>query len=182
MKRHHFTLTELLTVIAIIAILAGIGVPATVAGLRKAAKGQAKHDCSIIRLALEQYMNTYVSFKKLESQTGGETPEVTKVTETIDGKSCSWYTFDTSAGTVMNALTGTQNAQLNPRGIKFLDKRPDAADSAWLDPWGHVYHVIVVAPGGEKAKYDGQVLNGRVFVYSDGLTANTSDDIKSWSN
>ena len=175
MKRHHFTLTELLTVIAIIAILAGIGVPATVAGLRKAAKGEAKHDCGSIRLALEQYMNTYGSFKKLG---------IAATSETIEETSYSFYTFNTSAGDIMNALTGTKGTA-NPRGIKFLDKRPDAADSAWLDPWGNPYHVRLVLPGSDTVPWNGQKLNGRIFVYSDGLNTAASayqDDIKSWSN
>lgn len=172
MKRHHFTLTELLTVIAIIAVLAGIAVPATISGMRKAAKGEAKHDCGVIRLALEQYLNTYGSFRKLG---------ISASSETAGEDSFSFYAFDTSAGDVMNALTGTKGTA-NPRGIKFMDKRPEATDSAWLDPWGNPYHVRLVLPGGDTVPWNGQKLNGRVFVYSDGLTANTSDDIKSWSN
>jgi prepilin-type N-terminal cleavage/methylation domain-containing protein len=182
MKKRNFTLTELLTVIAIISILAGLSMGGIAMARKKARETEAKSECASLKTALLSYKQNNTTFKKLTV--------LDSVEEKTDG-GCKYYYFTTDNEHVMKVLTGDPidtDRAANPRKIKYLDSRATGTESwKWLDPWDEPYHVYFVAPGKSKivdplGDDATQLLNGEIFIYSTGTdtTAKTTDDIKSW--
>ena len=155
MRRHSderaFTLMELLVVITLIAILAGIGVPAFTAVMESARKTQAKNEEQQIVAAVNAFYTDY-----------GKYPLVTADT-TINGTSAPsngdlFFTLrGVSGGVNLNSAVNTRaivfiqppvsKDQTNPRsGIKTLN-------SIWYDPWGSPYNVMI------DGNYDNQLAN-----------------------
>ena len=65
--RKCFTLVELLVVAGIIALLAGLILPAVIGGAQQGRITQAKSDMNAIQMALSQMDQTYNRILKLES-------------------------------------------------------------------------------------------------------------------
>src|SRR5437868_909281 len=168
MRRHSdgwaFTLMELLVVITLIAILAGIGVPAFTAVMESARKTQAKNEEQQIVAAVNAFYTDY-----------GKYPLVTADT-TINGTSAPsngdlFFTLrGVSGGVNLNSAVNTRaivfiqppvsKDQTNPRsGIKTLN-------SIWYDPWGSPYNVMI------DGNYDNTLANpytdqpGGQFLYN----------------
>lgn len=137
-KRSAFTLIELLTVIAIIAILAGLLFPAIRSALRKAEVAQAKTDIKAIETAIRGYYTEY-----------GKIP----VKDADQGIADKYYdeTNQKQILYTLRAVASGDNAAnvLNPRKIPFLDNpsRKGAIPNsgtladAYTDPWGKVYYI-----------------------------------------
>jgi prepilin-type N-terminal cleavage/methylation domain-containing protein len=146
-----FTLTELLTVISIIAILTSLLVAVVGAARESARRAAAKADVMNIVAAVNAYYREY-GFYPLPRTNN---PEVTEVTFTIDNSDLFYTLRAIPQGANTNDL-------LNPRRIAFLEA-PEARNPAnprngiatgnWLDPWGRqagkpesgVYHVRIDA-------------------------------------
>ena len=118
-----FTLIELLIVIAIIAILAGLAFPAVNGALTSARKAQARNDVAQLAAAIKAFQLEY-----------GRLPSTIANTDTAAAANA----------TVVSALTST-NA-LNPRGVAFIEVNPyrkgkggTNSSGAYLDPWGMEY-------------------------------------------
>lgn len=182
MKKRNFTLVELLTVIAIISILAGLSMGGIAMARKKAHETAAKNECASIKAALLMYKQNNTTFKKLSV--------LDSVEEKTDG-GCKYYYFTTDNEHVMKALAGEPmdgDRAANPRKIKYLDQRTKGTEPwQWLDPWNNPYHVLFVAPGKNKIvdplqDDETKLLNGEIFIYSVGAdgTVKTVDDIKSW--
>ena len=204
-----FTLVELLTVIAIIAILMGLLFPAMGIVREQAKKAEAKTACTAIVAACKAYNTEY-----------GKYPTVGKSTAT---PADLWF-GETGATADNSVLFTTLRAKpttpdYNPRRIVFFEGKDAsnkdvpkggfaAADSkgivgAFYDPWGKQYNVIL------DADYDNVIIivpysdfNGATkgpqtgcvaFCYGkDGILgststggyykkdSNTSDDVISW--
>lgn len=128
-KKNAFTLVELLTVIAIIAILMGLLFPTIGAVKESGRKTQAKNDTVQLANAIKNFYTEY-----------GEYP---------DGLTGSPATLPVE---VLEALMGTTaGATINPRRTVFIEV-PDAKgrgevrmggyyEGKWLDPWGGEYRV-----------------------------------------
>lgn len=142
-NRNAFTLIELLTVIAIIGILAGITFGITKGVNERAAINQARTELSALATALENYKRQYGDYP----QTGPD-PGTAATTVTI--------TVGDPAAQFLNALSGKLGPTLkNISGKNFVElgrftleteNLPDPAATnavsvanAFLDPWGRRY-------------------------------------------
>lgn len=83
MKHRLFTLVELLTVIAVIAILAGIAVPVVVGMQSKGRETSARADMNAIKMALTQFKADYSVWPQI-SYTGNAISNFSDINETGD--------------------------------------------------------------------------------------------------
>lgn len=149
MKRKCFTLVELLAVIAIIGILAGILIPALGGAQLRGKITQAKSDMRTIETALEAFA----------ADNGGR----------YTGNNYQWNNkTQTKVGTKFLRVTDPQNILLelcdpensgvnctsNRRKIRYLDPSQNytgnTADPLWLDPWGGAYTILLCMDGSGK--------------------------------
>jgi len=152
-KRAGFTLVELIVVIAIIGLLAGVLLPALSSSRTTAKKTQARAEMDQIEVAWEAYLLEYRKF-----------PD-TVITEMGDD--------------AIRILRG--DVAENPLRIIFMDFQQNKA-GAFRDPWGQVYHVELDVDGDDFVTVNGETLPMTVAVWSDGPDGQpkTSDDIHKW--
>lgn len=140
-----FTLIELLTVIAIIGILAAITLTVSSGVKTRAAMSRARVELAVIAQALENYKRQYGDYPQTGGVTAAEADSLPKIGS---------ITAASSQGQLFNALAGKLSPKLAPLNSKvFIDlsqftlERPDApdpsnttaVDNALLDPWGRRY-------------------------------------------
>ena len=149
-RSHGFTLVELLTVIAIIAILMGLLFPAIGVVKEQARKAEAKTTCTAIVAAVKAYNTEYGKFPNPTGTTTAPTADV------IVGGGTT-----TSNVSLFETLRARPSAvTLNPRKIVFFEGK-DASNSdapksgfatkdvnsiktgAFVDPWGTEYGVAI---------------------------------------
>jgi len=151
-RKAAFTLAELLLVIVIIVILAGLTFPAFQGVLERAKKVQAKNDLTQIVTAVNAFYTEY-----------GKYPLVTDDTP-IANTADLFYTLRAVASGA-NALVNGVPA-INPRAIVFISP-PDVKNAGnprsgigittgvgqWYDPWGTPYAIEI------DGNYDNQITN-----------------------
>lgn len=160
-RTHAFTLIELLTVIAIIAILAGLLFPAIQSSMKKAEGAKAQTAIHSLATALSAY---YTEYGKWPIAYAGAVPaqyedfivdhNLIALLSGQDPSSASYLPtpnpialMDTS-NDGLNYGPSTGTVQGNPRKIVFLEfKQADIKSSAsidnkgfFADPWGKPYH------------------------------------------
>lgn len=157
-SRSAFTLVELLTVIAIIAVLMGILFPTIGAAIESAKKTQAKNDELQIVNAVKAYYTEYGKYPVLSTEQGTDK---------------EFKAGGTSTDNLLNVLrangqgrdnpTGPDN--LNPRRIVFLEvpnvkvdtagkrKNGVGGDGIFYDPWGNAYSIKI------DSNYDNNLTN-----------------------
>lgn len=181
MKKSAFTLVEMLTVIAIIAVLAGITIPAVVMVRGKAKIATASNEVNQIKLALEGYRSNYnqsLPYGMMTANGALLDPDDYASTK-------SEYTE------FMRMLCGepATGSRFNTRKLALLIKRAKDSDlfawgdaAAWLDPWEHPYQIVLAAPGNKSVVINSETLYGDIFVYSAGPDGifNNDDDVLSW--
>lgn len=133
-SRRAFTLIEMLTVIAIIAVLVSLLSSALGVARDSARRTQAKQDLLQMVAAAQSYYVDYGIYP-IKPQAAGEGTEVTFTTDNSD----VFYTLTATADGV------NSNNFLNPRQTIYLDI-PQVQDSGhprrglsrgiWYDPWG----------------------------------------------
>ena len=159
-----FTLVELLVVISIIGMLAGlmsVAIPKAMEGGKKAkAKGE---------------LNAIVSAVKAYKQEYGRLPG--SVTATSD------TTFeDANSKSLLSALGGAINASVeNPKAVRFLEGA--STDGTMKDPWGTQYLVIVDTDESNSMTYQSKAISISVLAVSFGkdkkqdTTPGSGDDV-----
>jgi len=144
-NRDAFTLLELIVVIAIIVVLAGLLFPAVQSILDRAKKVQAKNDLTQIVTAVNAFYTEY-----------GRYPT------TVTGADASYGVGFTSSKVLFDELRA-KTATLNTRQIVFISPPEDGSqanpkgkigsDGQFHDPWGTAYGISI------DADYDNQVPN-----------------------
>lgn len=151
-KKRYFTLVELLVVVGIVVILAGLVLPAVIGGAQQGRITQAKSDMKAIQMALAQMDQTYGRILVAESNGKFKFSNVTDNISPIDdtgnslstkyvvlGKKSTGANTDKINGEALQQkhedaynsfiaeITGTNNVgqKHNPRKIKFLDPNPN---------------------------------------------------------
>lgn len=138
-RRRAFTLIELLTVMAIIGVLAGITFGVVRGVQERAAISQARSELATLAQALEAYKKQY-----------GDYPQ----TGSSGGNSGATATATSVEGQLFNALMGKLGPKLDPiQGKQFIEASkfslqttnlPSAGNTtsvanAFVDPWGRMY-------------------------------------------
>ena len=117
-----FTLIELLTVIAVIGVLAGLLMVAVTAARDKARRTKAMGETRELAKAWKSYWVLY-------------------------GDSLGWPVGYGGSNVLMNAaamkilLAAEDDVTWNPQGIIFIDAPPDATVNGFRDPWNNLYTV-----------------------------------------
>lgn len=163
-----FTLIELLTVIAIIAILMGILFPVIAAVKEGARRTQAKNDVQQIVAAVNHYYTEYGKYPSLEVKSTAATADAA-TQDVFVGEKSDDATPKGNNSLLFYTLRGIPKApndehRLNPRKIEFFQaksvKNPEAPSGGFLDkevggskgdskvgcffdPWGKQYFVMI---------------------------------------
>lgn len=197
MKHRLFTLVELLTVIAVIAILAGIAVPVVVGMQSKGRETSARADMNAIKMALTQFKADYSIFPvatpspaddtrlKAAFKSGDSTTDDT----TNDGMIAELTTIKTTPGSgdVPDSVT---SFTYNKKKRKYLDApakpvTPVVGTKGFmkLDPWGRRYNIAMDTDYNKKLVLKKEFLGtdadetivGDIAIYSYGTAEDDGD-------
>ena len=176
-QRFHFTMIELLVVVGIIALLAGLITPAAIYAQRQGRITQAQSDMRSILMALANVEGAYGRMVKVGSSKVDFNGKKVAVSTKSFGSKAYNYTMlggddeegdDTSkSAQAYDAMiaelsdpgnSGLTSLNVNKRKKVFLDPKPSydpsaaytAADNAnllWRDPWGNRYRVYINTDG-----------------------------------
>jgi len=167
-----FTLVELLVVVSIIGLLAGLAFPAIQGAMNSAKKGKAKSEMQSVITALKAYQNEY-----------GRLPNPVALQGNGDG-----YFSESASPKLFLMLTGSKDDQSgeNPRQITFLELPASSVNGSFLDPWKKNYIVKIDTDGDNLVEYYGDK-NGVALLISfgkngkqDAPTDAKSDDVYSF--
>ena len=131
--RQGFTLIEMLSVVAIIAILASILYPALRQARDAPKRAQARADIRRLELAIQNYYAEY-----------GHWPD-TSAWPATDNDFITMLNGNRDAYTGVDAILGSYAVSNNPRGDRFMeiDKKQSTADGLFVDPWGIPYIILM---------------------------------------
>ncbi len=142
--RAGFTLIELLVVISIIAILAGLALPAMNGVIESGRRAQARNDVNQIASAVRNFK---LEYKRLPSP-GTEIPVL--LGENVDGQN--------PKGLVL----------LEPKNAKGDPPKGGYKDGGIYDPWGEPYQIILDEDNDNKMEHNGETFFTQVIVESPG--------------
>ena len=193
-QKQTFTLVELLVVIGIIAILAGLVIPAVIRAQQQGRITQAKSDMANILLALKGVESTYN--KMVNGNSFGGNAASTAITDCIrlggdnSDSAAENQAYDSFIAelTVPQMLTAS-DLNINKRKIKFLDPNPkfnpnlaynhaDNLPYLWRDPWGKRYIIIINTALNDEIPNPADTsksLAARAVVYSRGPNGANND-------
>jgi prepilin-type N-terminal cleavage/methylation domain-containing protein len=151
---YNFTLVEMLTVIAIIGILAGIVIPVVAISRRRGMVSRAESEVTTITAALKQLDADYKKVLTKDNKIGSVEIDSSKISSniaTIDGDAYDAMIAELSAP--KNSVFTTSNpVSVNKRKKVYLDPRKDfdptkaytdQKDLLYRDPWGNPYKIYV---------------------------------------
>lgn len=122
-----FTLVELLGVIAIIGILAGLTLGAAGAVRRAGASSQAKGEISALQAACERYYADKTAYPAFTNQS----PE----------NSFNPSSYTNGSKFLFTNLFGATSVSNNPTGKRYFEPKPNMVQNGqyFVDPWGYAY-------------------------------------------
>lgn len=183
MKRKYFTIVELLIVISIIAILAGLLLPAIGKVKDKAKKVKAKAMANTLVIAIKSYESTYgllpwggstdIIWFDYSSKSTNDSKNYdtliqiltkTRITDNTKSDVADPDPADTDPA-VNKTLAG------NTRNIRFLDPPSDFSTNGYLDPWGNRFGIALDLDYDNKVTLPSsptQDVQGTSFVWSFG--------------
>lgn len=141
MKRHDFTLVELLMAIGIIVILAAISIPTALSAIKKAETAKAQAEMTALVTALKNYESTYgflpFHFRKSSNTSPATDGEVqpgdyTDFIKVLQGENLE-----------------IKGRKMNPRKLAFLEIQGNTK-GVYEDPWGNDYTVVIDGDGDGK--------------------------------
>jgi len=165
-----FTLVEILVVISIIGLLAGLALPAIQGAQTAARKGKAKAEMQSILTALKAYQNEY-----------GRMPDSSALGTSVEGDGDSWFGGSASQNLCW-MLSGDNYGQQNPRQIVFLELPPTSTNGVFLDPWKRQYNIKLDTSGNNIMDYYQKNYNGTALIISLGKNGQQEDPASSKSD
>ena len=199
MKHRFFTLVELLTVIAVIAILAGIAVPVVVGMQSKGKETSARADMNAIKLALTQFKADYSIFPVAQPSPAADTLLRAKFKTDDSGDKykdsendsmiAELTTFNTAPKSGTTEPESKTSFTYNGKKRKYLDApakpvTPVAGGSAGfmkLDPWGRRYNIALDTNYDKKLVLstdflpEAETIVGDIAIYSYGTAEDDGD-------
>lgn len=164
-----FTLVEILVVVSIIGLLAGLALPAVQGALNSAKKGKAKAEMQSIITALKSYQNEYGRMPDINAL-GGSAER-----DNLDQGNDGWFGTNTSRNLFLMLSGSNVPAQnQNPRQIVFLELPPTSTNGVFFDPWGRQYVVKYDGSGNNIVEYYGNK-NGIALIISFGKNGQQED-------
>lgn len=166
-----FTLIELLIVISIIAILAGLAFPAVNGAINSARKAQARNDVQQIVAAVKAFQSEYGRMPTTESPGTDPNNEWSDTYNQSDN--------DSIMRILMAAESGSSG--LNSKNIVFLSAKTtknkkggvDLTDYVFYDPWGTPYAVkLDNSYSGKIEYYNG----GTVNIFNSAMAVSAGPD------
>jgi prepilin-type N-terminal cleavage/methylation domain-containing protein len=136
-EQSAFTLIELLAVITIIGILAGLTLGAAGAVRRHGATSTAKAEVAALQAACERYYADNNSYPTTNSM-----PDPSS---TSDVNPSPTSKYPTAGKSLFNALFGTNQYNLPPSTKRYFEPKPAMVSSTTtanpylIDPWGYAY-------------------------------------------
>ena len=141
MKRHDFTLVELLMAIGIIVILAAISIPTALSAIKKAETAKAQAEMTALVTALKNYESTY-GFLPFHFRKSSNTSPAT------DGE-VQPGDYSDFIKVLQGENLDIKGRKMNPRKLAFLEIQGNT-EGVYEDPWGNDYTVVIDGDGDGK--------------------------------
>ena len=138
-EQSAFTLIELLAVITIIGILAGLTLGAAGAVRRHGATSTAKAEVAALQAACDRY---YADCNAYPTTNSMPDPSSTLPADVNPSTSAN---YSTAGRVLFNSLFGTNQYNLPPSTKRYFEPKPAMVSSAtnanpyFIDPWGNAY-------------------------------------------
>lgn len=176
--KKSFTMVELLVVIAVIGILAGILVPVLGNATQKARVTQARADINALMTAIKSYESTYNALPCAYNKNRDVYTSTGKKGFAKEGDYLFWHEYskdneaklydifvqemsqvdianrDATSLSTVNWISDGSTRYYNSRGLKLLEVGQKFPDRGFVDPWGNRYAIIM---------NDGYAKNGIFF-------------------
>lgn len=141
MKRHDFTLVELLMAIGIIVILAAISIPTALSAIKKAETAKAQAEMTALVTALKNYESTY-GFLPFHFRKSSNTSPAT------DGE-VQPGDYSDFIKVLQGENLDIKGRKMNLRKLAFLEIQGNTKGE-YEDPWGNDYTVVIDGDGDGK--------------------------------